>query len=167
MKRTIVLYPGTFDPVTFGHLYVIKTASKLFSKVIIALLVNPDKKTFFSEDERKQMIMASLSEIKVDNVVLISSDELTVEVAKEHKASAIIRGARLNTDYENELLLSFHNQALGNGIPTLLIPPAQKCVHINSTAVRELIKRKEKERLKDYLPKSVIAYIAKRYLKKI
>ncbi|MFH1362837.1 MAG: pantetheine-phosphate adenylyltransferase, partial [Candidatus Omnitrophota bacterium] len=137
MKK-IGLYPGTFDPITLGHLDVIKTASLIFDEVIVAMLINRQKEPFFSVEERDAMVSGSLKDYGILNARAIYSKGLTVALAEREKATAIIRGLRLVTDFEAELTLAFNNAKLCN-IPTIFVPPCQDHIHISSSAVRELL----------------------------
>ena len=137
--QKIALYPGTFDPITLGHLDVIKTASAIFDKVVVALLINPKKKPMFSKEKRLIMIKEVVSDNNLANIQIASFAGLTVDLAYREGAIAIIRGLRLTTEYEVELNISFNNRVLNSGIYTVFIAPLQKHIHISSSAVRELI----------------------------
>ena len=151
------LYPGTFDPITLGHMDVIDTISKLFSKVYVAILVNPDKKPMFQTEQRVEMIETAVNEYGIGNVKVVASEDLAVNVARKHGATTMIRGVRLNTDFETELFLHFNNQALDGNIANIFIPPKQEHIHVSSTAVRFLLEKGLD--LKKYVPRSVIEYL--------
>lgn len=153
------IYPGTFDPITLGHMDVIETAAKIFEKVYVAILVNQGKKPMFGADERVKMINLAIKAKNLENVEITSSEGLTVDLAKSLDADFMIRGLRLNTDYEYELFLHFNNQKLDHQIETILIPPKQDLVHISSTAVRTLLAHRDYKTLGSYLPKVVSDYV--------
>lgn len=152
------LYPGTFDPITLGHFDVINEASKVFEEVVIAILVNPKKSPLFTSEERKSLIEKAVAEANIVNVKVVISQKATVSVAKENKASVLIRGLRLNSDFEQELFLALNNRELDGTIQTVFFPPKQNHIHISSTAVREILKIRPKnlnEIMEQYLPKSI------------
>src|SRR3989344_3417272 len=112
MKERVAIYPGTFDPITLGHLDVIRASSALFDQIIIGLLTNSLKTPRFTEEERKEMTEEAAADIGLGNVRVKTFKGLTVELARQEKALAIIRGLRLATEYEQELGLIFNNQIL-------------------------------------------------------
>ena len=97
----IALYPGSFDPITIGHLDIIERSAKIFDKVVIAILINPRKTPSFSAEKRKEMIERSVTHLQ--NVEVVVSSDLAIEVAKAHDAKILIRGIRAVADYEYEL----------------------------------------------------------------
>lgn len=132
---TIALYPGSFDPVTRGHLDIIKRASKLCDKLIVAVLINSAKQSLFTVDERVEMLKeccANLPNVEVD-----SFDGLTVEFAKKKKVTFLVRGLRAVSDYENEMQLAHSNHALMPGIETVFLATSIKWSYLSSTTVRE------------------------------
>lgn len=137
MKR-IALYPGTFDPITNGHFDVIERALKLFDEVIIAVAISQDKKPMFSLDERINMINLSIKNL--DNVSVVGFDNLTVELAKTHKATILIRGLRAVSDFEYELQLGYLNNSLDDSIETVYLMPKLQHAFISSSIVRNLLK---------------------------
>ncbi|MFC1700525.1 pantetheine-phosphate adenylyltransferase [Patescibacteria group bacterium] len=156
IKRAV--YPGTFDPITLGHLDIIKASSLIFDEVVVGLLVNLKKKPMFSESKRKEMIELVLEKNGITNVLVKSFYGLAVEFVVQEKAVVLIRGLRLTTEYESELNISFNNYQLDEMVTTILIPPMQKHVHISSSAVRELIAFKS-NKLDKYLPAEVITLL--------
>jgi len=159
-SQRIAVYPGTFDPITLGHLDVIKASTAIFDEIVVALLINPRKKALFSEKERLAMIEESIQEADLAGVRTTSFDGLAVELARQEHATAIIRGLRLVTDYEAELELSFNNRILSPEIHTVFIPPTQEHVHISSSIVRELLAF-EKADLLEYVPKAVLKHLSR------
>ena len=157
MERTAV-YPGTFDPITLGHLDVIKTSSAIFDKVVVGLLINPAKKPMFAEQERILMIKESVEECGINNIMVKPFRGLAVEFARQEGSNIIIRGLRLTTEYEEELNISFNNRVLDEGVYTIFVAPLQQHVHISSSAVRAVLSFGGIN-LDKYLPRAVIAHI--------
>lgn len=156
----IAIYPGTFDPVTLGHMDVIESATKIFDKVYVAILVNPGKEPFYTVKQRKDMLGIISHELGFPDIEVVDSVELMVDVARKVGAEFVVRGLRLNTDFEYELFQHFNNQMLNSDIKTVFIPPKQEHLHISSSAVRLLIK--EGRDLKNYLSQEVERYVRKR-----
>jgi len=149
--KKIALYPGTFDPITNGHFDVIKRALKLFDEVIIAVAISQDKKPMFTLENRIKMINKAIENL--ENVKVIGFDNLTVEVAKEHKATVLIRGLRAISDFEFELQLAYLNNSLDDTIETIYLMPKLEHAFISSSAVRSLLKFNAKT--SHLLPKEV------------
>lgn len=138
MNKRIALYPGTFDPITNGHFDVIERALGLFDEVIIAVAVSQDKKPMFTLDERIKMIEESLKDL--DNVSVVGFDNLTVELAKTHNASILIRGLRAVSDFEYELQLGYLNNSLDDSIETVYLMPKLQHAFVSSSIIRNLLK---------------------------
>ena len=137
-SRKIALYPGTFDPITNGHFDVIERALGLFDELIISVAVSQDKKPMFTLDERIKM--AKKATAGLENVSVVGFDNLTVELAKEHNASILIRGLRAVSDFEYELQLGYLNNSLDDTIETVYLMPKLKHAFISSSSVRNLLK---------------------------
>ncbi len=137
-KVKIALYPGTFDPITFGHIDVIKRASSLFDEVIVSVAGSSSKKTLFSVDERKEMIRAAIKGIK--NVTITSFKGLMIEYAKSQNANVVIRGLRAISDFEYEFQMALTNRKIEENITTVFLMPNEKYTYLNSTLVREIAK---------------------------
>lgn len=132
----IAIYPGSFDPITKGHLDVLKTASEIFDKVIIAVSNNTAKKGFLSVEERVNLIKASIEDM--NNVEVDSFQGLTVEYAKQKGAKVVIRGLRAVSDFEYEMQLSQTNSALSDDIKTIFLITKPKYNFISSSTVKEI-----------------------------
>ncbi len=134
MKR--VIYPGTFDPVTNGHIDVIKRAIDLFDNVVVTVAKNPSKNSLFTVEERLIMLNECLKEFK--NVKVDSFDGLIVDHAKEVGAIGIIRGLRAISDFEYEFQMALMNRKLDEELRTIFLMPHEKYTYLNSTIVRNL-----------------------------
>jgi pantetheine-phosphate adenylyltransferase len=132
----IVIYPGTFDPVTNGHIDIVGRAVELFDKVIVTVAKNPGKTALFTVDERVEMLKESFKDLK--KVVVDSFDGLVVEHARNLNAIGIIRGLRAISDFEYEFQMALMNRKLAGEITTILLMPHARYTYLNSTIVRNL-----------------------------
>ena len=137
MKR-IALFPGSFDPFTAGHLNILKRALTMFDEVVIAIGVNIDKRGFFPNDKRIDIIRQATKDL--EGVSIIQYDKLTIDICKELGIRHIVRGVRNMIDFETERSIADANRKLAPEIETIIIPTAQEFAHISSTAVRDLLK---------------------------
>lgn len=131
-----VIYPGTFDPVTYGHIDIVQRASELFDEVVVTVAKNPAKTFLFTVEERVEMLKKSLKDIK--NVSVDSFNGLVVEHAKAIGAVGIIRGLRAVSDFEYEFQMALMNRKLEESISTVFLMPNEKYTYLNSTIVRQL-----------------------------
>ena len=138
MRRAI--YPGSFDPVTNGHLDIIERGCKLFDEVIIAILVNPEKRPFFTIEERREILNQVLKYIDRGACVIRVDDfeGLLVQYAVAQKADAIVRGIRAISDYEYELQMALMNRRLEPSIETVFMMPAETYSYVSSRLVKEV-----------------------------
>ena len=138
MRRAI--YPGSFDPVTNGHLDIIQRGCKLFDEIIVAVLVNPDKNAFFTIEERCDILSEVLKEIdRGDCKVKVESFEgLLVQYAAERGANAIVRGIRAISDYEYEMQMALMNRRLQPRLETVFMMPAEAYTYVSSRLVKEV-----------------------------
>jgi len=138
MRRAI--YPGSFDPVTNGHLDIIQRGCKLFDEIIVAVLVNPEKNPFFTIEERCEILSEVLKDIdRGDCRVTVESFEgLMVQYAAERNANAIVRGIRAISDYEYELQMALMNRRLQPGLETVFMMPAEEYSYVSSRLVKEV-----------------------------
>lgn len=135
----IAIYPGTFDPITYGHLDIIERASRLFDEIIITVANNPSKKPLFSAKDRIYLIEESISGIKKSSSFKVETFEgLIVDFAKKKKASCIIRGLRAISDFEYELQMALVNRRLEAEISTVFLMPHENYTYLNSTIVKEV-----------------------------
>ena len=131
-----VIYPGSFDPFTNGHLDVVERAAKLFDQVIVAVAQNTDKQTLFTQAERKRQIVTVLNDLP--NVEVTEFKGLLVEFAKAQKAQAIIRGLRAVSDFEFEFQLALMNRKLDEEIETIFMMPREAYTFLSSKLVKEI-----------------------------
>ena len=138
MRRAI--YPGSFDPVTNGHLDIIERGCKLFDEIIISILVNPEKQPFFTVEERREMLAEVLTSIRQgDCEVRVDSFEgLLVNYAVAQQADVIVRGIRAISDYEYELQMALMNRRLEPSIETVFMMPAETYSYVSSRLVKEV-----------------------------
>jgi len=137
----IAVYPGTFDPITYGHIDVIKKSLKIFDKLIVATTDNSDKDYYFSLDERIDIINNSLfKDLNLDKkkIKIISFNNLTIELCRKHNASAIIRGLRAVSDFEYEFQLAGMNKKLNSKIETMFLMSDIENQIISSKFVKEI-----------------------------
>jgi len=154
-----VIYPGTFDPVTYGHIDVIKRATELFEFVIVTVAINPGKKPLFTTEERESMLKESLKEFT--NVSVDSFDGLVVDHAKSVGATGIIRGLRAVSDFEYEFQMALMNRKLAKDIATIFLMPHEKFTYLNSTIIRNLASLKSD--VSDFVPQIVQDALKKKF----
>ena len=131
-----MIYPGSFDPLTFGHLDVIERASRLFDQVIVAVADNTDKRAMFTLAERKRMLSKAVK--AMPNVSTATFSGLLVEFAEEQKACAIVRGLRAVSDFEFEFQLALMNRKLEAEIETIFMMPREAYIFLSSKLVKEI-----------------------------
>jgi pantetheine-phosphate adenylyltransferase len=131
-----VLYPGTFDPITYGHIDIIQRACDLFDKIVVTVAINPTKTPLFSIQERIDFIVESMK--KYPQVSVDSFDGLVVDHAKNIGAIGIIRGLRAMSDFEYEFQMALMNRKLAKDINTVFLMPNEKYTYLNSSIIRNL-----------------------------
>jgi len=137
MKEKIALYPGTFDPITNGHLDIIERAGKIFDGVIVAVAESSAKKPMFSLQKRKKLI--ELATVHCKNIKIVSFDNLLVDLAKEVDTNIIVRGLRAVSDFEYELQMGYANASLDPNIETIYLMPNLPNAFISSSVVRTIL----------------------------
>jgi len=135
-RKRIAVYPGTFDPVTNGHINIIQRAIKLFDKIIVAVALNPRKNPMFSIEQRVDFIDQGLKGLK--NVEVLPFSNLLIEFAQSKKVSVIIKGLRAVSDFEYELQMGLMNRNLDEKMETLFMIPSQEFSFLSSNFVKEI-----------------------------
>lgn len=146
------LFPGSFDPFTAGHLNILKRALTMFDEVVIAIGVNQDKRGFFDNAQRREIIEQSIRGIC--GVSVVEYDGLTIDICRQMGIMHVVRGVRNMLDFENERAIADANRHLAPDIETIIIPTAQEFAHISSSAVRDIIRHHGDTRL--FLPQGVV-----------
>ncbi|MFK5949476.1 MAG: pantetheine-phosphate adenylyltransferase [Methylococcales bacterium] len=153
------IYPGTFDPITDGHLDLILRASKLFSEVVVAIAKNQGKAPLFSLEERVEMTEQATAHLA--NVKIIGFSNLLVDCAKENNAGVILRGLRAVSDFEYEFQLAGMNRRLSPELETMFLTPAEQYEFISSSMIREIAKLKGD--ISSFVPKFVEERLRKKF----
>ncbi len=135
---SLAVFPGTFDPPTYGHLNVIERASKLFTELQVVISVNPDKKALFSESERKEMLLELTKPFL--NVSVQTCNSLVVDYCKKVGAKVLLRGIRNANDFSYEFDLSLINRSLNPDVETLFVPTEQRFFLIRSSSIKDVAK---------------------------
>ncbi|HHE75476.1 MAG: pantetheine-phosphate adenylyltransferase [Deltaproteobacteria bacterium] len=133
--RKIAIYPGSFDPITNGHLDIVERGLSIFDKIIVAILLNPSKESFFSVEERMEMLQISMK--KFTNVEFDTFDGLLVDYAHKQKAHAILRGMRAVSDFEYEFQLALMNRRLRREIQTVFLMTGLRWIFTSSSIIKE------------------------------
>jgi pantetheine-phosphate adenylyltransferase len=136
VKKVIAIYPGSFDPLTNGHLDLIERGSKIFDELIVAILRNPEKAPLFSLSERREMLEAMTRPYRNVRVDIFSG--LLVDYARRKKAQAVLRGIRAISDYEYELQMALMNRKLEPQLETVFMMPAEQYSYLSSRLVKEV-----------------------------
>lgn len=151
----IAIYPGSFDPITNGHIDILKSGAEIFDKVIIAVSYNSSKKGFLTVEERVQLIKESTIDLK--NVEVDSFEGLTIEYAKKRNTNILLRGLRTSFDFEYELQLSQANNSLYKDIKTVFLITKPEYNFISSSMVREILTNNGD--ISKFVPQSVCKYL--------
>lgn len=139
IQKSRALYPGTFDPVTNGHLSLIERACGLFNEVIVAVADNVSKNPLFSTEERFDLMQASLADLpERDQIKVITFDGLLADLVAEHNAVAIVRGLRAVSDFEFEFQMALMNRKLARDAETVFLMPALSWVYLSSSIVKDV-----------------------------
>lgn len=155
----IAVYPGSFDPVTKGHLNIIRRAAAIFDKVYVCVMVNSSKKPMFTRDERVELIRKSCHDIP--NTVIETYDGLLVEYAESVGACAIVKGLRAVSDFDWEFQMALANKKIKPEIETLFLASSEKHTYLSSTVVKEL--GKYGTDLSDFVPAEILEDVKKKF----
>ncbi|MBE6667004.1 MAG: pantetheine-phosphate adenylyltransferase [Ruminococcaceae bacterium] len=156
-EKKIAIVPGSFDPITYGHIDIAKRAAQCYDKVYFAVMINREKKYLFSIEERVEIAKAALSEF--ENIEVISSEGMLWELAQKLSANAIVKGYRNNIDLEYENKMAKYNKEHYPNAETVLLKADEKLSYISSTVVREYLSQGKD--LSGYLPEAAISVINK------
>lgn len=148
----IAIYPGSFDPITSGHLNIIQRAAKIFDKLIVCVMVNAGKKPMFSQEERVNLICRVTADIP--NVEVDLSGELLAEYAKRKGSCVIVKGLRAGSDFENEFQMALINHKINPDLDTMFLPAESQFMYLSSSTVKEL--GSYGVDLSDFLPQEII-----------
>ncbi len=154
----IAIYPGSFDPITLGHLNIIKRAAAAFDKVIVCVLVNSEKHGLFTPEERVELIRKVVR--KLDNVEVDSSAILLADYAREKGARVLVKGLRAISDFEKEFQMAVINGKLNPELDTVFFPSSEKYTFLSSTVVKEMIRYHSD--LSDFVPREIIRIVEKK-----
>ena len=156
----IAIYPGTFDPITLGHLDVLRRAARMFDKVIIAVASNDTKTPLFSTEKRVELVRENI--VDMPNVEVAESKALTVDFAREHGAVALIRGLRAVSDFEYEFQLAQMNRHMCNEIETIFLMPSNLYFYTRSTMIKQIASFSP-ERISSFVPPNVCEALRKAF----
>jgi len=148
----IAIYPGSFDPVTSGHLNIIRRAAKIFDRLIVCVMVNAGKKPMFTQEERVDLIRRVTEDIP--NVEVDCSDELLAEYAKRKGSCVIVKGLRAGSDFENEFQMAMINRKINPDLDTMFLTAEHQYMYMSSSTVKEL--GRYGVDLSDFLPEVII-----------
>ena len=149
---SIAIYPGSFDPVTLGHLNIIKRASQCFEKVIVCVMVNSNKTGVFTPEERVELLRRSTA--RFPNVEVDFSDGLLADYAKKRKAHVVVKGLRAVSDFEQEVQMAVINRKLNPRLETMFLASSEKYTYLSSTIVKEMARYGAD--LSDFVPREIV-----------
>lgn len=149
---SVAIYPGSFDPVTLGHLNIIKRASQCFEKVIVCVMINSNKQGVFTPQERVELLRRATE--RFSNVEVDFSDELLAEYAKRRKAHVVVKGLRAVSDFEQEVQMAVINRKLNPRLETMFLASSEKYTYLSSTIVKEMARYGAD--LSDFVPREIV-----------
>ena len=154
------LYPGSFDPITLGHLNIIKRAAVCFDKLIVCVMVNSEKvnRGLFTPEERVELIRRVVA--KLPNVEADCSSTLIAEYARQKRACTLVKGLRAVSDYENELQMALINRKLNPRLETMFLPSSAKYTYVSSSMVKEMARYGAE--LSDFVPREIIGDVQRK-----
>lgn len=156
----IAIYPGSFDPITSGHLNIIRRAASIFDRLIVCVMVNSSKKPMFDQDERVDLIRRVTMDIP--NIEVDSSNELLAEYAKRKGSCVIVKGLRAGSDFENEFQMALINHKINPSLDTMFLTAEHQYMYLSSSTVKEL--GNYDVDLSDFLPEEIIPDFKKRII---
>ena len=154
----IAIYPGSFDPITNGHLNIIRRAASIFDRLIVCVMVNPSKNPMFSSDERVSLIRSVVADLP--NVDVDASEELLAEYVRRKGGCVIVKGLRASSDFENEFQMALINHKINPGLDTMFLTAEHQYTYLSSSTVKELACYDVD--LSDFLPEQIIPVFKQR-----
>ena len=154
----VAIYPGSFDPITSGHLNIIRRAAKIFDKLIVCVMVNAGKNPMFSQSERAELIRRVTADI--DNVEVDCSSELLADYAQRKGSCVIVKGLRAGSDFENEFQMALINHKINPSLDTMFLTAESQYMYLSSSTVKEL--GNYQVDLSEFLPPQIIPDFTKR-----
>ena len=155
---SIAIYPGSFDPVTLGHLNIIKRAAQCFDKVIVCVMVNSQKRGMFTPEERLELLRRSTA--RFPNVEVDCSNDLLAAYAKKRGARVVVKGLRAVSDYEQEVQMAVINRKLNPNLETMFLASSEKYTYLSSTIVKEMARYGAN--LADFVPREIVDDVNRR-----
>lgn len=155
---SVAIYPGSFDPVTLGHLNIIKRASQCFEKVIVCVMINSNKQGMFTPEERVELLRRATA--RFSNVEVDHSSELLAAYAKRRKAHVVVKGLRAVSDFEQEVQMAVINRKLNPRLETMFLASSEKYTYLSSTIVKEMARYGCN--LADFIPREIIDEVNQR-----
>ena len=149
---SVAIYPGSFDPVTLGHLNIIKRAALCFDTLIVCVMINSKKRGMFTPEERVELIRRVVCQLP--NVEVDASSVLLAEYARQRKARVIVKGLRAVSDFESEVQMAVVNRKLNPNVDTMFLPSNEKYTYLSSTVVKEMVRYGVE--LSDFIPREII-----------
>lgn len=149
---SVAIYPGSFDPVTLGHLNIIKRASQCFDKVIVCVMINSNKQGMFTPEERVELLRRATE--RFPNVEVDFSNELLAAYAKRRKAHVVVKGLRAVSDFEQEVQMAVINRKLNPRLETMFLASSEKYTYLSSTIVKEMARYGAD--LSDFIPREIV-----------
>lgn len=161
------VYVGSFDPLTLGHVDIIRRGAAIFDRITVGIGINPDKRPLFSPEERLSLAQTVLCPLQ--NVEVRCFEGLTVEFIRQCKASVLLRGVRTLTDIETEFTMTLANRALDPDIDTLFLMASEKYTHVSSTLIKQIAQLAQGSavgKLNEFVPKEIIGPLLAKYQRK-
>lgn len=149
---TTAIYPGSFDPITLGHLNIIRRASRIFDKVVVCVMVNSSKTPMFTLEERVELIERVVKRLK--NVEVHASDMLLAKYAKQYEGAVLVKGLRAVSDFESEFQMALINRKMNRNLDTVFLPSSEKYTYLSSSVVKEMAKYGSD--LKEFVPVEIL-----------
>jgi pantetheine-phosphate adenylyltransferase len=161
LNPRFAVYVGSFDPLTLGHLDIIRRGSGIFDRLTVGIGVNPEKSPLFSNAERLALTKAVVANLP--NVDVVCFEGLAVNFAIEHNAAVMLRGIRTLTDIESEFTMSLANRALAREIETVFLMSSEKYTHISSSLIKQIAQLGKADQLKSFIPEEIIPAMVAKY----